>query len=213
MPSITDISKQAKRNRYNIFVDGEFRYAVGANVLADHGFRVGDVLDDSSLGAAKLQDELVRAYDATINFLSYRPRSEQEVKAYLICKQYPVDVRTRVLERLSRAGLLDDLGFARSWVRSRQATKPTPKRVLVWELKNKGVDQLIIDLAVAELEKSADLSAAIKVVVQKARLPKYRDPRKLTQYLLGRGFDYGTVKRALDQNSDINREEQFSEIY
>ena len=57
-----------------------------------------------------------RALDSALRFLSYRPRSEQEVRRRLGRQAWPAEVIEAVVARLRAVGLLDDAAFARLWV-------------------------------------------------------------------------------------------------
>src|SRR4051812_38099109 len=91
-------------------------------------------------------------------YLSFRPRSEKEVKDYLLGKNKPqkkdfvsptqetIDI---VIKKLKEMKFLNDTEFAKSWVRSRTEYKPKSVGVIKMELKQKGIapDMIIEALA------------------------------------------------------------------
>ena len=131
------------------------------------------------------------AYDRTLNYLSYRPRSRAEVERYLQKRGLSEDQIEPVVQRLARAGLLDDEAFARYWVENRERHRPRGPRALRYELRQKGVANKTIDRALASLDvlDSAYRSAGRKAR-QLAHLDRETFMKKLVAYLARRGFDY-----------------------
>ena len=92
-------------NRVNVYIDGQFAFGLAA-IEAAH-LRVGQTLSDDDVARLQMQDEAEQAYERALNFLSYRPRSEAEVRRKLREKNMEEEVIEVVVERLTRAGLLN----------------------------------------------------------------------------------------------------------
>jgi len=105
--------KVQKRNprRVNVFLDG--RYAFGLAAIEAARLRLGQVLSDENIKGLKERDSFEKAHDRALRFLSYRPRSEAEVRRYLQGKAVSPAIEEEVLERLTGEKLRDDLTFAR----------------------------------------------------------------------------------------------------
>jgi len=103
--------KAQKRNkdRVSVYLDG--RFAFGVKDIVAVKLRIGQFLTDDDIVELQGQDVFERAYDRALNFLSYRPRSEAEVRRYLQDKQIPETVINATVERLARIDLLDDEAF------------------------------------------------------------------------------------------------------
>ena len=71
--------------------------------------------------------------------LTAAPRSRAQLESKLAAKGAPPDVAARVLDRFEQVGLVDDAEFARSLVRSRQASRGLAGRALRQELRRSGV--------------------------------------------------------------------------
>ena len=110
---------------------------------------------------------------------------------------YPGDVSTAVLNRLGEVGLVDDAEFAEQWVRSRRVNAGKGRRALVVELRNKGVDDEVIDAAVADIDAGAERQRAEELVRSKLRRESLADgdEQKLMRRLVGmlarRGYGQG----------------------
>lgn len=185
------------KDRVNVYLDGEFAFGLAAIEAAR--LHVGQRLDDEEIIQLRRQDEIERAYDRALNYLSYRPRSKAEVRRNLRSKDVKDEIVEAVIDRLVRAGLLDDEEFARYWVDNRTQFNPRGFRGLRYELRQKGVSDDTIDDALATFDVE---TAARKAAEEGARRLSHVDPqdfrRKLRAYLARRGFSY-TVVRPLVQ--------------
>ena len=202
-----------KRNkeRVNVYVDE--RFAFGLAAIEAVRLRVGQTLSDDDIARLKIRDQVERAYERALNFLSYRPRSEAEVRRNLRKKEIEDEVVEVVVERLTRAGLLDDMEFARYWVENRLQFKPRGAYALRYELRRKGVSDAIIADALADLDEEA---AARQVAETGARRLARLEPRdfcrKLGAYMARRGFSYAVIKPLVEEMLDSGRCEALTDI-
>jgi regulatory protein len=66
--------QKRNKNRVNVYLDGQFAFGLVAIEAAR--LRVGQTLSDNDVARLQMRDEVERAYERALNFLSYRPRSE-----------------------------------------------------------------------------------------------------------------------------------------
>ena len=203
--------QKRNKDRVNVYLDGQFAFGL-AVVEAVH-LRVGQVLDDDDIARLQRQDEVERAYERALNFLSYRPRSEVEVRRNLRKKNGEDEVVEVVVERLTRAGLLDDREFARYWVENRLQFNPRGARALRHELWEKGVPTSIIDDTLADFgEETAARKAAEAGVRRLAHLEPRDFRRRLGSYLARRGFSYAVIVPLVEEMLEAARCEDLSDI-
>ncbi len=191
--------KAQKRNpqRVNVYLDGRYAFSLAAIEAAK--LHLGQVLSDEEIEKLKERDSYEKAHERALRFLSYRPRSEAEVRRYLRGKAVPPDIEDEVIENLTRVKLLDDLAFARYWVENRETFNPRGLRMLRQELRQKGLSREIIAQVLADLdeEKSA-CRAALERGRKLAHLDQASFRRKLGAYLLRRGFPYEVANLAVE---------------
>jgi regulatory protein len=183
-----------KRNkeRVSVYLDGT--YAFGLDAMEAAHLHKGQVLSDEEIAALRAQDERQRAFNLALRFLSYRPRSRTEVQRYLRDKALPDKVVQDVLLRLERTEYVDDEAFARFWVENREQFRPRSQRALKYELRQKGVGDVIIDKVLRDLDDEAAAWRAVEGRLHHwANLPADELRQKLMGYLNRRGFDYATV--------------------
>jgi regulatory protein len=195
--SVTALEPQKRsKDRVNVYLDGEF--AFGLAVLVAAGLSVGMRLSDEKIAELRAADGLEQAHSRALDYLTYRPRSEAELRAYLDQKGYAQDVADEVLARLARVGLIDDESFAQFWRDNRARFRPRGRRMLSFELGQKGVASEIIEAALDDYDEAA---AARSVAQEQARrlgnLPPDVARRRLFERLARRGFSYDLIQETL----------------
>jgi regulatory protein len=193
--------QKRNRQRVNVHIDG--RFAFGLAAIEAMQLKIGQQLSDAEIARLKKKDQVEVAYEFALKFLSYRPRSIDEVRRRLTEKQFDEPTVDETIARLSRAGLLDDTAFARFWLENRDAFKPRSKRALRYELRQKGVANSVIDATLAGYEENdAAYRAALNRVQKLARRPDQDFDvirRKLLAFLNRRGFSYSVARDAVER--------------
>ena len=135
---ITSLKVQKKNpNRVSIYLDEEFAFGVSRIVAA--WLHVGQELNDEKISELQDQETNEAALQKALLLLSYRPRSEAEIRQKMKKGGFDPEVITKVLERLRETGLVRDESFARDWVENRSALRPRSRKMLAYELRQKGV--------------------------------------------------------------------------
>jgi regulatory protein len=197
---ITNIKQQVKRaDRYSVYIDGKFSFALSEAELLRLGIFAGQELTPQQL--EDLKDDSVRdkARYQTLGQLSRRARSEWELRDYLKRKDYSPEVIDAVLLQLADYGYVDDKKFAETWVANRRLLKATSARRLKQELKQKRVSDDVID-QVLEEDETDELEVLKDLVARKRKQTKYQDNLKLMQYLSRQGYNYDDIKSALQSD-------------
>jgi regulatory protein len=153
-------------------------------------------------------DSFDKFYDKALNFLSYRTRSEKEVRDKLEMKQADPEVIEKIIAKLKEKKFINDEEFSRQWVESRNRFKPRSLRLIKIELKQKGISDEILKKIGSNLEINldSDLCQAKKLVEKKIEkvknLPKQEIYQKLGRFLASKGFNWDTIKKAIDEMLD-----------
>ncbi len=186
------------KDRVNVYLDGEYAFSLKMIVAAS--LKRGDYLSDQQIKELQMQESFQKAHDRALNFLAYRPRSSAEVRRYLKEKGVPPQVSEEVLQRLSAAGLVDDLAFARYWVENRESFKPRGRRLLRQELRQKGVDDELIGEALGNVDEGKSAyQAALKQAAKYARLEDGLFRQKMHDFLRRRGFAYDVIRETISR--------------
>lgn len=187
--------------RINVFVDGRFLLGVNASVVFQMGLELEQVLEPFQLEELQSEAALQQAVDRAYNYLSYRPRSREEVRRYLRRKETPPETIDAALARLDRLDLVNDHSFASFWVESREQFSPRGARALKNELRMKGVGREVVEeLIDDEKDEERALRAGRKKALSLVRIPgidfaTFRT--RLGSFLQRRGFGYEISTRTI----------------
>ncbi len=196
MPTITAIRPQKRGKKINLFLDGRFAFALAKETA--QGLEVGKELSPEEVQSLTRKDALERARDFSLRFLSYRPRSEKEMRERLWRHGFPPETVEETIARLKGQGLLDEGAFARFWREGRETASPRSKRLIELELRRKGIDSELAREAVQGLDEE---ESALRAARKKAKSLKGLDEdtfrKKILSYLQRRGFSWELARRTL----------------
>jgi regulatory protein len=149
--------------------------------------------------------DLYKKYlDITLRFLSFRSRSEKEVRDSLIKKQASNDTIEQIVEWLKDHKFLDDKEFARRFTEQRIKLRPRGMRVIKMELRQKGISQEIIEEITAKNEGEEDNELAMAKRIVEKKIIKYKGLekrdiyQKLGSHLASKGFNWDIIKQSID---------------
>lgn len=213
MRKITAIEVQKRRpNRVNIHLDGEFAFGLARIVAA--WLRVGQELSEEKIEELQAKDARERAYQQAMLFLSYRARSESEIRRNLRKHEIPESVIEETLERLRQDGLANDREFASAWVENRTTFRPRSRRMMALELKQKGLDEEAIQSAMENVDDEASAYEAAQKRAARFKGLEWNDFRKkLSEFLARRGYAYSVIAPVVTRvwNEAHNNEQHYEE--
>lgn len=194
---VTDIKQQVKRqDRYSIFVDEKYAFSLSENELMNSGLRIGREYTQAELDELVQKAILDKAYMRSLDLLARRARSEWELRDYLKRKDYDEPVIQATMERLEKAGYVDDYAFAKAWIENRHLLKSVSRRKLWQELKQKRIADDIISLVLEE-DDTDELTTLRQLVEKKRQQSRYQDHDKLLAFLMRQGYGYDDVKTVM----------------
>lgn len=191
------------KTRVNVFLDDEYAFPVSLDAAFE--LKRGQELSDAEIDTLKNADQYSKAYNAAVHFLSFRQRSQSEVEKNLTKKEYSEEVIAATVERLLEKGYLNDEEFARMWMAERSRFRPRAARALRFELRQKGVDNEIIDTVLVDLDEEQAAWDAVQSKLDRWRqLDEHEFKKKLSGYLGRRGFGYHIVRTVLDRVKEMD---------
>ncbi len=134
-----------------------------------------------------------------LKLLSIRPRSTQEILTRLKKYTHDPDLLNRIIDQLKSDKFLDDEKFATWLVESRSRSRPRGNRLLMQELKSKGIDEMTINAH--RMTTNDELSLAKQALSKKQKswsTLTTRDYRlKAIRYLQSKGFSWSVIEKVL----------------
>lgn len=203
MAEITKIKAQKNKKRVNIYLDGRFAFGLDADNFLKAGLKVGQELSEKQVEDLVFKNEFQKLLNRVYRILSLRPRSEKEIKDYLLKKKATPKISQKIIEKLKKLGHIDDQAFASWWIEQRSTFRPRGKFGLAMELKQKGIDRTISKKVING--KVDELSLAKKAAQKKLKtyknLPREDFYQKMSAFLARRGFSWPVIKQVVDELS------------
>ncbi len=205
---ITRIQPQKFRKQIlTVSLDDKRAFKVHTETAAKNSLEEGKTLTEEEVQSLQQQSENKEAHEYGYVFLSYRSRSEKEMRDRLKRRGYTDMTIDSVIADFKESRLLDDTAMARNLAESRMKTRLWGARKVKQDLLQKGIPPKVAD----EAAESAETASAEHHLDQEERayqlLLKRKDQihsdepralyRRLFAYLTRRGYDFDTVERVM----------------
>jgi len=202
---VTEIKKLKGRQKYRVlYLDG----IKSGNFFEESLFKF-DIKEDSYLSEKELnqlqkfQDEK-EAERIAINYLSYKPRSINEVRRKLWSKKISDAIIDITIEKMKSYSYLDDEKYTCGWIEERIRTRGFSSSKIKSELFLKGISKEIIEnnlteIYTPELEIKTAKSLAKKQIRKYKALDKKVIRRRIINFLLRKGYNYSTIESVLPE--------------
>jgi len=199
MGTITALRLNTRKKQINVFIDGLFSFTIADELAVTNHLVVGRELSAGQIEELTQSNLFHKCMDAAVQFLSYRPRSESEVRQRLRRRGFDREVAEQVILKLKERRLIDDAAFAEFWMNNRLSFSPRSARLINLELRRKGVAAQTASGVVQSLDdEHSAYEAGLKAAHRLSRLDYDDFHRRLYDYLRRRGFNHDRCKRAVE---------------
>ncbi len=192
---ILTINLNNKRNA-NIFTvqTDEGNYLLHGDIIVKYGIKLGEV-ENKIFNTALFESNTLIASEKAMKYLSSKLKTEQQIKDYLFKQGFNKGAVISAIEKLKNYGLIDDQKFALSYIRSNPKFS---KNKLKQKLISFGVKQAVADDVLCNLD-DADNCIADAQKYLKNKSKDNATMQKLTRHLMGKGYNYETIRQALNK--------------
>jgi regulatory protein len=219
---ITSLSETNIINEIDLFIDKLFFCRLSIDTIAFFKiFNNKEISQDEIYEVIKF-DIKSKLFNKAINFISIRPRSQQEIAQYFEKHIYklinnfqnkiqitdPEMIIEETIDKLKSLNYINDGNFAKWIIESRVSTAGKSRKESMYELMQKGIDSKTAREYIETYYSENDEAEIIQKLLNK----KYGDlseilndknkKNKTISYFLRRGFSYSLVKEALNQSSN-----------
>lgn len=203
---LTVLSVQPSRrpDRYEVtLLDGQSLSVTGEDVL-HYRLRVGRTLDGNEWEALTASARLSSVKAQAAELLNRRPLSRRELEQRLQDKGASEGDIQAAADWLEEIGVLDDRRYAASLVRHYGARGYGAGRIRE-ELRRRGISRELWEAAGEELPDSREILDELirKKTAGGLDLRDRREARRLTDYLLRRGFSWEEIRAALKRAEEL----------
>lgn len=184
------------------FSNGE-KLRLSEDTVVRHRLLKGQELDEKILDEIKQEGKEDLGFQLALNYLSYQLRTEKEMRTYLKDKEIESEDRHKIVARLKKMDLLNDLVYSESYIRTQMRLGDKGPRVLQQKLKQKGVKDTDIQQALYLYESDEQYQIAMHTA-QKALRKYHRSSQreaqqKIQQLLMTKGFSSDISKAVLTE--------------
>lgn len=145
---------------------------------------------------------LEAARNLALRRLGRMAQTEYQLQSYLLTKGTEAELANQVVARLVEVGLINDLEYARAWIRSRRLIRQAGDSLLRRELKLRGVEAEVVESALAfESVDSEELARdlATRRWTSLSRLAVEDRKRRVVGLLVRRGHSVSTAWRVVGE--------------
>lgn len=220
MRKITKIEYQKKnKDRVSIYLDDNYAFGIDLNIMIKYSLAKNMELEDDFISEILKAEEEISAYNYAISVLSRNSKSEKQMMLKMQDKGYDQQFIESAIVKLKQQKYIDDEAYSEAFINNKINISKDGKRKIKEALYNKGIDKQIIDEKLQEITGEDEIKRACLLGEKKLLAIKEEDIRKkrikLANYLISKGFEYGTVKKAVTKlfdKNDLNDFEGFDDF-
>lgn len=217
MFTVTKIGRQKNNpERYNIYLDEKYAFAVDEGTLIRFGLTKGKVLEQFDIDELTYEDEIAKAFNKALHFLSFQMRSEYEVKKKLLDAGHGEAVVLEAIRKLERLGFLNDETYSKALLETKKRTASKGPRAIKQDLIKKGIAKDLQEQVLETFTQEEQLEIALKLAEKEVRSSSKRTPmqtkQKIQDVLMRKGYSFSIIQEVLEQIHLEHEDEQWQQL-
>ena len=217
MKVITKIGRQKNNpERYNIYLNDEYAFAVDESTLIKFGLMKGKTLEQFDIDEIAYEDEIAKAFNKALHFLSYQMRSEYEVKKKLLDAGHGEAVVLEAIRKLENYGFLNDETYSKALLETKKRTLKKGPRAIRQDLKKKGIDKSLQDEVLESFTYEEQLDIAMQLAEKEVRVGNRKTPtqvrQKIQDVLMRKGYSFSIVSDVLERIQLEREEDEWTDM-
>jgi regulatory protein len=212
MGKVTAVKAKGRSERWTVFLDGEAWIVADAELRTRFSLHAGEEVSAEAKAQAEAGAKRLAAHDRAMRMLAARGRSEKDLARRLKDKGVDEANAREAVERLARAGLVDDASFAKHYARQK-ASSGHGRRRIAMELARQGVNQALTREALDDTfsDEGVDADGSLERLAERrwkgmVRLEPEARRRRMVSFLARRGHGMDAIRRVLARLGDRERE-------
>lgn len=189
-PPRVSLLRARPRGRIEVELEGEQWRTLPAEVVLAAGLEVGIELDRERARRLARGLREHEALQRAARAIAYRDLSERELEERLARRNVPASLRKETVERLARAGAVDDGRLARGRA-DLLARRGAADLLIRHDLEGRGIASELVEEALAALE--AEDARAQRIIAERGRGPR------TARYLARKGFSEEAIESACEE--------------
>lgn len=207
MPIITEITQQKrKKDRYNIFLDGEYAGSLNTEMMVLGGIKLNAEISTDDFSKILRKDNDKYAFDLALKAIAAKRRTIFETRTYLLGKEIEESSVDVAIKKVLEYGYLNDLEYAKEIVSYYINAEKFGRMNVAYKLKTKGVDEDIINSAMQaftpEIESKIAEKHYIKLAKKYQNLSPFERKGKISRTLTAKGFSFEIITHIISTKED-----------
>lgn len=194
---VTRIQQQVKHpERYSVFIDGKFEFGLVMTDILYFKLKENEEISKETYDFIVSNLVYIKAQDTAINYIGYKARTAHEVTLKLIEKEYADQIIERVLEFLKKYDYVNDKKYCDAYIRESIRLKPKGRFLLRMELKQRGVDESIIEetLNGSDIDEFEGAERLLRKKIKNFSDLDEKERRRGISFLQRKGYSYDVIK-------------------
>ncbi|MBF7030794.1 recombination regulator RecX [Staphylococcus kloosii] len=210
MPKITKIEVQKKnKERFNLYLDEQFEMGIDIDTFVHFNLKKDQVLEPSDMEQIQTYEQYRQALNKTIQYISYRKRTEQEIVTYLQDNEFAEAVIADVINYCYKEKLIDHVDYAESLKNTMIQTTDKGPEVYKQKLYQLGIEQDIIESYTEKFKQQQPIEQIIKTaqkILRQKKGPIIKQQDKLKQSMLQKGYGFDVINEVM-KSMDFSQSE------
>ncbi len=202
---ITSIVRKDDKTVTVNFNNGDVLF-LSYEVFLKSGLRKNDEVSEDRFLSLIKENRLFHLKQKAFRYLGRRLHSVKELKIKLRQKDYDSELIEEIVNELTEKNYLNDYEFAFQFTEENIRNKLWGKSKLEAELLKRGVARDVIEKVISEKlsggNKIENAALLLQKKIKSLNRNKLTDDKfklKLVTFLYGKGYDYDTIKQAVDE--------------
>ncbi|KXL52667.1 regulatory protein RecX [Anaerotignum neopropionicum] len=195
------IPQKRDTTKYNIYMDGEYVFALPAQDMEYFNIKEGKEVSEKTVNFIQKSLIYIQAQDKALHFIGYKMRTEKEVRQKLTENGFTDEITDEVINFLIKYKYIDDRQYAQKYIKERLRFSPRGAYALQMELLQKGIPVEFCKEALLQTDFS-EIEDALRWLEKKTRgqwPPDEKKRKQLYGFLQRKGYSYGVIKDAFEK--------------
>lgn len=196
--TVTKIEPVTK-TKFKVYVDEQFAFVLYKGELSRYRIAEEKEIQDEIFYKIKNEVILKRAKLRALHLLNDMDRTESQLRTKLKQGGYTEDIIEQAMAYVKSFGYVEDTGYARRYILSRQGSKS--KKEIYASLCQKGISKEQIEMAMEECYEEDEELEAVRSLVRKKRFDPATatdlERQKIYGYPARKGFSYDVIRHVI----------------
>ncbi|WP_414053292.1 recombination regulator RecX [Macrococcus equi] len=200
---ITRIEVQKNnKERFNLYINGEFFAGIDAATYVHFNLKKDLIVTDQMLREIAEYDGYRVAINKAIQYLSYKKRTEKEVRNYLMKLEVNTEAIDKSIDYCKQNGYINHADYCMSLMNTMLNTTDKGPVIFAQKLKELGIEQKLIEQYTAQYESLITEERIEKIAAKITKKYEKKQSRrmiqqKIMQTLIQKGYNLDIANDAL----------------